>query len=64
MEAPFLGEQTPIETISIDEVGTLPCVFKLGDAFYDFTPIRLAYPNPMLPYLNGDPIPEKMLPLS
>lgn len=65
MDAPFLGAQsTPDELISIDNVGKMPCVFKLGDAFYDFTPIRLAYPNPQIPYLNGEPIPEKLLPLS
>lgn len=66
MDAPFLGmeEPTPNELLSIDEVGRMPCVFKLGDAFYDFTPIRLAYPNPQIPYLNGEPIPDKLLPFS
>lgn len=53
-DAPFMADQTtPDELISIDTVGKVPCVFKLGDAFYDFTPIRLAYPNPIIPYTNG-----------
>lgn len=39
----------PIELGLIDEVGTAPCVFKLEDSFYDFTPIKVAYPNPKIP---------------
>ena len=41
----------------IDTVGTTPCVFKLGDSFYDYTPIKLAYPDPVAPYFDGNPIP-------
>ena len=41
----------------IDSVGTAPCVFKLGDSFYDYTPIKLAYPHPIAPYFDGNIIP-------
>ena len=41
----------------IDSVGTAPCVFKLGDSFYDYTPIKLAYPNPVAPYFDGNVVP-------
>ena len=30
----------------INEIGTAPCVFKVDNSFYDFTPIKLAHPNP------------------
>lgn len=31
-----------VEELSIiDEVGRAPCVFKVGDSFYDFTPLKL-----------------------
>ena len=37
----------------IDEIGTAPCVFKLNNSFYDFTPIKLAQPSPRLGYYDG-----------
>ena len=37
----------------IDEIGTTPCVFKLNSNFYDFTPIKVAYPAPQAPYIDG-----------
>ena len=39
----------PIEMSLIDEIGTTPCVFKLDDSYYDFTPIKVAYPAPKVP---------------
>lgn len=36
----------------MDQIGTTPCIFKLGDSFYDYTPIKLAYPNPIVPYFS------------
>lgn len=50
-------EPTPQELSLIDSVGTSPCVFKLGDSFYDYTPIKLAYPAPYAPYFDGNPVP-------
>ena len=44
----------PTELSIIDEIGTSPCVFKLNTDFYDFTPIKLAYPDPKAPYVNGN----------
>ena len=41
----------------IEEIGTAPCIFKLEDSFYDFTPIRVAYPNPNATYFDGQFIP-------
>ena len=43
----------PVNLSLIDEIGTAPCVFKVNNSFYDFTPIKIAYPNPVLPYYNG-----------
>jgi len=37
----------------INEIGTAPCVFKLDENFYDFTPIKLANPKPTLSYFDG-----------
>ena len=31
----------PQEMAIVDEIGTVPCVFKLSDSFYDFTPLKL-----------------------
>ena len=39
----------------IDEIGTAPCVFKLNSNFYDFTPIKVKFPDPIFPYLDGKP---------
>ena len=50
---------SPQEMSIIDEVGRSPCVFKLGDNFYDYTPIKLAYPAPKVPYFDGNPIPMR-----
>ena len=50
-------EMSPQDLSLIDSVGTAPCVFKLGDSFYDYTPIKLAYPNPIAPYFDGNPVP-------
>ena len=36
-------------------MGTSPCVFKVNSSFYDFTPIKLAIPNPKVPYYDGTP---------
>ena len=41
----------------IDEIGRAPCVFKVGDSFYDFTPLKIAEPSPVVPYYDGLPIP-------
>ena len=58
--SPFIGStMSPQEMSIIDEVGRSPCVFKLGDNFYDYTPIKLAYPAPKVPYFDGNPIPMK-----
>jgi len=43
----------------IDEIGTSPCVFKLNSNFYDFTPIKVKYPEPIFPYLEGKAKVEK-----
>ena len=48
---------TPQEMINIDPIGSAPCIFKLGDSFYDFTPFKLAYPNPTVPYYDGNLVP-------
>ena len=37
----------------INEIGTAPCVFKVDNSFYDFTPIKLAHPNPQLGFWDG-----------
>ena len=46
------------EMAIIDEVGRAPCVFKVGDSFYDFTPLKLIDSSPTVPYLDGQPIPS------
>ena len=58
------GESTadPQELSLIDSVGTAPCVFKLGDSFYDYTPIKLAYPHPVAPYFDGHKVPHTTTP--
>lgn len=43
----------PQEMAIVDEIGTVPCVFKLSDSFYDFTPLKLIDSSPTLPYLDG-----------
>ena len=45
---------TPQQLELMDEIGTSPCIFKLGDSFYDYTPIKLAYPAPMVPFVDRD----------
>ena len=37
----------------MDIVGSTPCIFKLDDSFYDFTPIKVAVPDPKATYKNG-----------
>ena len=37
----------------MDIVGSTPCIFKLDDSFYDFTPIKVAKPDPSATYENG-----------
>ena len=52
-DASFSSSQmAPQELGTMDLVGSTPCIFKLGDSFYDFTPIKVAYPNPTAPYYN------------
>ena len=55
MQESFALEQveTPVNLSLIDEIGTSPCIFKLDSKFYDFTPIKLAYPDPAAPYVDG-----------
>ena len=50
--------EDPQELAVILEVSRAPCVFKVENKFYDYTPIRLAYPNPMVPYIDGNAIPR------
>ena len=45
--------ETPVNLSLIDEIGTSPCIFKLDSKFYDFTPIKLKYPDPVAPYVDG-----------
>ena len=33
--------------------GTYPCIFKVGNAFFDYTPFKIAYPYVEIPYFNG-----------
>lgn len=42
----------------IDEIGKAPCVFKVGDSFYDLTPLKLVDSSPTVPYFDGQPIPS------
>ena len=53
-ESPYLGSTvtTPQSLDIMDEIGTTPCIFKLGDSFYDYTPIKLAYPDPIVPFFS------------
>lgn len=37
-------------------MGTSPCIFKLGDSFYDYTPLKLVMAKPMVPYYDGKAI--------
>ena len=53
---------SPQELALIDSVGTSPCIFKLGDSFYDYTPIKLYHPSPKAPYFDGNPDPAPMIP--
>ena len=48
---------SPQEMAIIDEVGRVPCVFKLNDSFYDFTPLKLIDSSPTVPYFDGEPVP-------
>ena len=57
MENPFM---TPQEMSVIDSLGTSPCVFKLGDNFYDYTPLKLTFPEPYAPYIDGNFIPRSL----
>ena len=59
MENPYIeSREVDVQDLSIiDSIGTAPCVFKLGDSFYDFTPFKIAYPNPKVSYIDGTPIP-------
>lgn len=43
---------TPQELGTMDIIGSTPCIFKLGDSFYDFTPIKVANPDPKAPFIN------------
>ena len=52
----------PQEMAIIDEVGKLPCVFKLDDSFYDFTPLKVIDSSPTLPYFDGEPQPSSPSP--
>lgn len=46
MEENFL--QTPeTQELGVISTGTYPCVFQLGDSFFDFTPFKLAFASPM-----------------
>ena len=56
------SSMSPQELSLIDSVGTAPCVFKLGDSFYDYTPIKLYHPAPRAPYFDGQPDPAPMIP--
>ena len=48
------------EMAIIDEVGKAPCVFKVDDSFYDFTPLKLIDSSPTVPYFDGEPIPKTL----
>ena len=66
-EVPFLASpdylsQQQADALFIDSVGTSPCIFKLGDSFYDYTPFKLAIPDPEVPYYTGTPIPLSLEP--
>ena len=52
-------QSDPTQLSIIDEVGTTPCIFKLGDSFYDFTPFKIKFPNPIFPYVDGEPMQER-----
>ena len=43
----------PQELGTMDIIGSTPCIFKLDDSFYDFTPIKVAKPDPSATYENG-----------
>ena len=57
-----LEVRDPQEMAIIDEVGRLPCVFKLDDKFYDFTPLKIIDSSPTLPYFDGEPVPKSLSP--
>lgn len=42
----------------IDEIGRAPCVFKVGDSFYDLTPLKIVDSSPTVPYFDGEAIPK------
>ena len=46
----------PQELGTMDIIGSTPCIFKLGDSFYDFTPIKVAKPDPEAPFMNGNQV--------
>ena len=50
-------ELQPQELSLIDSVGRAPCVFKLEDKFYDFTPVKLVKPDPIAPYYDAGAFP-------
>ena len=49
-----LSEMIPQELGTMDIVGSTPCIFKLGDSFYDFTPIKIGLPNPSATFTDGN----------
>ena len=46
-------EMTPEELSIMDEIGSTPCIFKLDNAFYDFTPLKVFAPATPMPYYDG-----------
>jgi len=55
VEKTFFDKAVEPQKLSlVNEVGTSPCIFKLGDSFYDFTPVKVVQPNPSLPYFDGN----------